>query len=174
MKMGFFYACQKDLERVSGKSNCVNFVRYFFSHRGFRAVVYYRLARYLMLKGFRYIIPSVLKARSISVTGADIACEAEIGPGLLITHPVGIVIGSRVRIGRNSTIMQGVSIGEKWSELSSKRVPVIGENVILGAGSKILGGVEIGDDALVGANSVVIYDIPAGKVVGGIPARIIR
>lgn len=116
--MGLISTCAADLFRIEKRTDIFSFIKCYFSHRGFRAVVYYRLARYIMLKGIRYIIPSVLKARSISVTGADIACEAEIGPGLLITHPVGIVIGSRVRIGGNSTIMQGVTIGEKWSELS--------------------------------------------------------
>lgn len=172
--MGLFNACQKDLERVSEKANFVNLVRCYFSHRGFRAVVYYRLARYLMLKGIRYIIPSVLKARSITVTGAEIASEAEIGAGLVITHPVGVVIGSRVKIGENCTIMQGVTIGEKWSEKCGKKVPIIGNRVILGAGCRILGGVVIGDDVLVGANSVVISDIPSGKIAGGIPAHILR
>jgi serine O-acetyltransferase len=164
--------CWGDLERLGERVDFITFIRCYFAHRGFRAVVYYRLSRYLMMKGFRFL-PSMIKARSISITGAEIAFEAEIGPGLVITHPVGVVVGSRVRIGKNCTLMQGVTIGEKWSEISGKRVPVVGDEVIIGTGSKILGGVTVGDKVFVGANSVVIGDVPAGKVVAGIPARIL-
>ncbi len=171
--MGFIHACQKDLERIEGRSDWLSFIKCYFSNRGFRAVVYYRLARYLMVKRVRYI-PALIKARCISRTGADIACEAEIGLGLVITHPVGVVVGSRVIIGENCTIMQGVTLGEKWADRCGKQVPIIGNDVILSAGSKVLGGVEIGDRVMVGANAVVTESVPPGKVVGGIPARILR
>ena len=170
---GLISACRSDLQRIDGRSDWLRFIKGYFSNRGFRAVVYYRLARYLMLKRVRYL-PALIKARSISITGAEIACEADIGPGLVITHPVGVVVGSRVKIGHNCTIMQGVNLGEKWADRSGKQVPIIGNDVILGAGSKVLGGVEIGDRVMVGANSVVMESVPPDKVVGGIPACILR
>jgi serine O-acetyltransferase len=171
--VGLIYACRSDLQRINGRSDLLSFIKCYFSDRGFRAVVYYRLARYLMLRRVRYI-PALIKARCISITGAEIACEADIGLGLVITHPVGVVVGSRVIIGKNCTIMQGVNLGEKWADRCGKQVPTIGNNVILGAGSKVLGGVEIGDRVIVGANSVVMESVSPDKVVGGIPARILR
>jgi serine O-acetyltransferase len=170
---GLIYACRSDLERIDGGSDWLKFIKCYFSHRGFRAVVYYRLARYLMLKRIRYI-PALIKARCISITGAEIACEADIGPGLVLTHPVGVVVGSRVTIGENCTIMQGVNLGEKWADRSGKQVPTIGNDVILSAGCKVLGGVEIGDRVTVGANAVVMESVPSDQVVGGIPAHILR
>jgi serine O-acetyltransferase len=167
------HACRSDLGRLDAGSDWLSFVKCYFSNRGFRAVVYYRVARYLTLKRIRYV-PALIKARCLSITGAEIACEARIGLGLLITHPVGVVVGSRVIIGDNCTIMQGVNLGEKWSDRNEKQVPIIGNDVILGTGSKVLGGVEIGDRVMVGANSVVIDSIPPDRVVAGVPARILR
>jgi serine O-acetyltransferase len=172
-RMGVIHGCQKDCERIDGRSDWLSVIKCYFSNRGFRAVVYYRLARYLMLKKVRYL-PALIKARSISITGAEIAYEADIGLGLVITHPVGVVVGSRVKIGKNCTIMQGVNLGEKWADRCGKQVPIIGDDVILGAGSMVLGGVEIGDGVTVGANSVVMESIPPHRVVAGIPARILR
>jgi serine O-acetyltransferase len=169
---GLIHACRRDLDRIEPGSNWLGFIKCYFSNRGFRAVVYYRLARYLRLKQVRYL-PSLIRARCVTITGAEIASEADIGPGLVITHPVGVVVGSRVIIGENCTIMQGVNLGEKWTDRSGKQVPTIGNDVILCAGSKVLGGVEIGDRVIVGANSVVIESIPPSSTAAGVPARIL-
>lgn len=103
------------------------------------------------------------------VTGAEIALNGQIGGGLLLPHPNGIVIHPDAIIGPNCLIFQQVTIGTR----GSSGVPVIGGHVDIGAGAKILGGVKIGNHAVIGANAVVLKDVPAGKTAVGIPAKII-
>jgi serine O-acetyltransferase len=95
-----------------------------------------------------------------------------IGPGLVIAHPYGTVIGA-ASIGANATFFQQVTVGAIEADFSydSRKRPVIRDNVTLGAGSKILGGITVGDNAVVGANAVVIDDVPSDYVAVGVPAR---
>lgn len=110
---------------------------------------------------------AVLRHRFWSVvTGADIPLDCQIGGGLLLPHPNGIVIHPGARIGPNCLIFQQVTIGTRTGDM----LPVIGGHVDIGAGAKILGDVRIGDHARVGANAVVLKDVPAGKTAVGIPA----
>lgn len=102
------------------------------------------------------------------VTGADIPLNTNIGGGLIMPHPNGIVIHPDVVIGPNCLIFQQVTLGSR----GEGGVPVIGGHVDIGAGAKILGGVRIGDHALIGANAVVLCDVPAHSVATGIPATI--
>lgn len=99
--------------------------------------------------------------------GLEIALNV-FGPGLAIVHPCGIVVSSRARVGKNCRIHAGVNIGEHRGQ-----APIIGDNVYLGPGSKIVGGVTIADNVVVGANAVVVKDIPTGVTVGATPAKII-
>jgi len=103
------------------------------------------------------------------VTGADIPVTVEIGGGLLIPHPNGIVIHARAKIGPNCLIFQQVTIGTN----NSKGPPVLGGHVDIGAGAKVVGDFTVGDHAMIGANAVVLSDVPAGKTAVGIPARIL-
>lgn len=124
-------------------------------------------------KGFFFkliCIITVLQHRFWSVvTGADIPLNSQIGGGLLITHPNGIVIHPNAKIGVNCLIYQQVTIGSKGGG-----VPSIGGHVDMGAGAKILGNVSIGNHVRIGANSVVIHDIDDGCTVVGIPAKIVE
>lgn len=105
-----------------------------------------------------------------TVTRCDIPLETRIGGGLLLPHPVGIVVHPDVRIGRNCLIMHNVTIGAN----GPGGVPTIGDNVDLGPGACVIGPVQVGDGAVVGANAVVVKDVPERAVVGGVPARVIR
>jgi len=105
-----------------------------------------------------------------AMTGAEIPLNCDIGGGLLIPHPNGIVIYPGARIGVNCLIFQQVAIGTR----GNPDAPIIEGHVDIGAGAKILGPVHIGAHARVGANAVVLDDVPSGGVAVGIPAKIIN
>jgi len=105
-----------------------------------------------------------------AVCGADIPLNSEIGGGLLIPHPNGIVIHPKARIGVNCLIHQQVTIGVTRG---NPHPPKIGNHVDIGAGAKIIGNIEIGDFALIGANAVVTKDVEPYAIVAGVPARVI-
>lgn len=104
--------------------------------------------------------------------GIYIGPNAAIGRGFVIEHFGCIIIHSETRIGDDCRIRQGVTIGNKSAELPNA-VPQLGNRVDVGAGAKILGPITIGDDAVIGANAVVVKDVPAGATAVGIPARIL-
>jgi serine O-acetyltransferase len=105
-----------------------------------------------------------------ALCGAEIDLKVQIGGGLLIPHPNGIVIFPDVVIGPNCLIFQQVTLGI-GGRLPG--CPVLGGHVDVGAGAKILGGVTIGDHAKIGANAVVLDDVPSGATAVGVPARIV-
>jgi serine O-acetyltransferase len=94
---------------------------------------------------------------------------AEFGAGFVLIHSQGVVINGRVVAGRNVFIEHQVTIGAERRES-----PVLGNDIFVGAGAKIVGAVVVGDRATVGANAVVVHDVPAGATVVGIPARVVR
>jgi len=102
----------------------------------------------------------------------DISYKTSIGKGLRLPHPMGIVIHGKASLGDYCTIMQQVTIGNR-SEKSKNDLPVIESNVYIGAGAKILGSCTLGTGCVIGANAVVIHDIPEHSVAAGVPARII-
>jgi serine O-acetyltransferase len=106
-----------------------------------------------------------------AVTSADIPLNCNIGGGLTITHPSGVVIHPDAIVGVNCLIFQQVTIGVGGRKPGA---PILGGHVDVGAGAKILGGVRIGDHALVGANAVVLEDVPEGATAVGVPARIVK
>jgi serine O-acetyltransferase len=113
----------------------------------------------------------VLQYRFWSViAGSEIPLTCEIGGGLVLMHPNGVVIFPGSVIGPNCTIFQQVTIGTGGPKAGA---PVLGGHVDVGAGAKILGGVKIGDHALIGANAVVLKDVPCGATAVGVPATIL-
>ncbi len=120
------------------------------------------------------LIGKLLSMMNFVIFGLEVASTARIGPGLLLPHTYGIVIGAR-EIGLNATIFQGVTLGavaiDPFYELGR---PYVGNNVTIGAGAKILGEIRIGDDVNVGANSVVLKNVGNGLTVGGIPATVLH
>jgi serine O-acetyltransferase len=111
---------------------------------------------------------AVLRHRFWSVvTGADIPLNCQIGGGLLIPHPNGIVINPGAKIGVNCLIFQQVTIGA-----SRRGLPTIGGHVDIGAGAKIIGPITIGNHVIIGANAVVVFDVPDGGVVMAPAAQI--
>jgi serine O-acetyltransferase len=103
------------------------------------------------------------------VTGADIPVNTQLGGGLILPHPNGVVIHPDVVIGPNCMLFQQVTLGTHLSG----GVPRLGGHVDIGAGAKVLGPVALGDHAKVGANSVVLCDVPSGATAVGVPARVL-
>jgi serine O-acetyltransferase len=105
------------------------------------------------------------------VTGADIPLNCDIGGGLILIHPNGVVVFPGSVIGPNCLIFQQVTLGTGGPKPGA---PIIGGHVTIGAGAKVLGGLKIGDHALIGANAVVLQDVPPGATAVGVPAKIMR
>jgi serine O-acetyltransferase len=119
----------------------------------------------------------MLAARLVStlvrfVTGVDIHPAATIGTGLFIDHATAVVIGQTAEVGDDVTIYQGVTLGGT-SLQHVKRHPTVGDRVTIGAGAKVLGPVTIGHDSRIGANAVVVRDVPPNSVVVGVPGQVI-
>jgi len=141
-----------------------------------QAVILFRLSQ--SGRGITTPLGVVIKYFNHALTGADIASEASIGPGLIIWHPTGIVIGPGCRVGRGCTIMQGVTLGagpNGRSAVAGSRPdwggsPTLGDEVYVGPGAQVLGGIEIGAQARIGANAVVLQDVPARAFAAGVPA----
>ena len=104
------------------------------------------------------------------LTASDIHPMASISASVRMPHPTGVVIGETATIGADTVVMPGVVIGSKFQS-SGKRHADIGVGVFIGAGAKILGPIRIGDGAVIGANSVVLEDVPDGITVVGVPSR---
>ncbi len=142
------------------------------AYPGIQAVLLYRIAHFLWVLDIPFI-PRYLSYIAYQITGIDIHPGAKIGSGFFIDHGSGVVIGETSEIGDNVTIYQGVTLGGVSLE-KGKRHPTIGSNVVIGAGAKILGPVLIGDNVKIGANSVVISDVPSNSVVVGVPGRVVK
>jgi serine O-acetyltransferase len=142
-----------------------------FLHPRFLPIVLCRSSRAARLRKIPFL-SELLTYLNIVLFGLEVTPRCEIGPGVFFPHPSGTVIGAW-RIGRNVTILQGVTLGAKRMDLGFdfRLRPEIGDNVTLGAGAKILGGIHIGDNVTVGANSVVVDSVEADSTVVGIPAR---
>ncbi|PZS20033.1 MAG: serine acetyltransferase [Pseudonocardiales bacterium] len=139
-----------------------------------RAVVAFRIGH--QLSEWRLTpLALLLRARSLRNAGVEIHPYATVGPGLLLVHSSGVVIGPGVAIGNWCRIHQGATIGEPArSGATNWEAPTIGDHVMIGAHAVILGAVTIGDHAVIAANAVVTQDVSAHAVVGGVPARELR
>ncbi|QAV32309.1 serine O-acetyltransferase [Fervidobacterium changbaicum] len=141
-------------------------------HAGFRSLKLYRLSHAFYVSGFKFIAYFIYHINRVLYT-VDIHPAAVLEPGVVIDHGAGVVVGSTAIVGSGTVLYHGVTLGAKYIT-KGKRHPTVGKNVIIGAGAKVLGPVNIGDNAKIGANSVVISDIPDNATAVGIPARIVN
>jgi serine O-acetyltransferase len=119
------------------------------------------------------LAPRMLALFTRSFTNIEIHPGAEIGDGLFIDHGTGVVIGETAEVGDNVTIYQGVTLGGTGFA-TGKRHPTVEDNVTIGSGAKLLGPITIGHGAKIGANSVVIHDVPPNSTVVGVPGHPVR
>jgi serine O-acetyltransferase len=121
------------------------------------------------------VMASLVKQLNQLLTGADVAWQARIGSGLVLRHPVGVVVGMGVVAGERLVLQQGVTIGGSGaSEFDDAHFPTLGDQVRIGPGARLLGNVSVGDGAIIGANSVVIRNVRPKTFVAGVPAREVR
>jgi serine O-acetyltransferase len=135
---------------------------------GTSANVFYRLTQCLMKYKLSPLAIITIWFNRV-INGCVIGAKSSFDTGFVIMHPVGVVINSKVIGGKNVTIESSVVIGDEKG-----KAPLIGSNVFIGSGAKIIGGITIGDNVKIGANAVVVKDVPSDVTVVGIPAKIIK
>ena len=144
----------------------------FFNYPGLWALFFHRISHWIYSKGLRFL-PRFISAIGQFLTVIDIHPAATIGRRVFIDHGVGVVIGETTIIGNDVIIYQQVTLGGV-STSKGKRHPTIENNVVIGAGAKVLGNITIGRNSKVGANSVVVKDVPSDSTAIGIPAKVIK
>jgi serine O-acetyltransferase len=142
------------------------------SWAGVQALLAHRAAHALVQAGIP-VLPRVIAYMTRAVTGVEIHPAAVIGREFFIDHGAGVVIGETAVIGDRVTLYQGVTLGGTGFQ-RGKRHPTLGDNVTVGSGAKLLGPIAIGDGAKVGANTVVVEDVPPGATVVGNPGHLVR
>lgn len=164
---------REDIQAARAKDPAAKgFFEVLFLYQGLHALISHRIAH------FFYKIRLFFLARFISqisrhITGIEIHPGAQIGKRFFIDHGMGVVIGETAIIGDDVLLYQGVTLGGTGLE-KGKRHPTIGNNVVIGTGAKVLGNITVGDNSYVGANAVVIKDVPPNSTVVGVPGRITK
>ena len=133
------------------------------------ALIAYRISHYLYINKL-FFLARLISQISRFFTGIEIHPSAKIGRGLVIDHGMGVVIGETAEIGDNVLLYHGVTLGGTGKD-KGKRHPTVGNNVVIGAGAKVLGPIYIGSNSKIGANSVVLNNVPEGATAVGIPAK---
>lgn len=160
-----------DAKNISNKDPASkNVVYVILLYPGFHILVFHRIAHFLSNFKFKFIARLISQLARF-LTGIEIHPGAKIGKRLFIDHGMGIVIGETTTIGDNCTIYHGVTLGGTGKN-KCKRHPDLGNNVIIGCGAKILGPIKIGDNVKIGANAVVLRNIPDNSTVVGVPGQI--
>jgi serine O-acetyltransferase len=171
-------ALRQDIDRYTYMNAHRNWLKAVLGHQGLWVMVQYRLSRWVHfhchIPGLRFLLKllGAISQKLIEIlTGVELPNRAEIGGGFFMPHANGIIIHIDAKIGCNCNIGQQVTVGVGGSEVMG--TPVIGDRAFLGPGAKIFGPIQIGDDVAIGANAVVLKDVPNHAVVAGIPAKII-
>ena len=147
------------------------------SRQGLWAMVLYRFGRWRYDIRWRWLrmpfsfIYKALKPIIEILTGIELPCEATLGRRCRIDHFGGIVISGDAVFGDDCVIRNGVTVGLKYT--GQRGAPIVGNRVDIGAGAKILGPIRIGDDVAIGANAVVLVDVPSDSIAVGVPARVL-
>ena len=167
--MGFI---KEQIKAIKEKDPAITSTIEVFLYPCFKALIYYKTSHYFYKKK-HYLIARYISEKAKKKTGIEIHPGAKIGKGLFIDHGTGVVIGETAIIGDNVTMFHGVTLGGTGKE-KGKRHPTIGNNVFIGSGAKLLGNINIGDNVKIGANAVVLKDVPSNATVVGIPAKIVK
>ncbi len=171
--MGLFSEIAEDFSNVYKNDPAISSrIELFFNYPGVWAIFWYRISNRLYRSGFRSIARVIMGLNQI-VTNIDIHPGATIGRRVFIDHGFGVVIGQTTVIEDDVLIYQGVTLGGV-SLVAGKRHPTIKSGVVIGAGAKVLGNITIGANSKIGANSVVVREVPDNSTAIGIPAHVIQ
>lgn len=143
------------------------------TYSGVHALMFYRFAHFLQNKKLR-LLAKVISQTARFLTGIEIHPSAKISSGIFIDHGMGVVIGETAVVEEEVVLYHGVTLGATGKKTDKKRHPTVKKGAIIGSGAKILGNITIGEKAKIGANSVVLKDVPNGATAVGIPAKIIK
>jgi serine O-acetyltransferase len=172
MDMGIISRLKQDVQAILERDPAAkSVVEVVLCYPSFHAIIMHRIAHWLYKKNM-VLLPRLLSQWSRFITGIEIHPGATIGEGLFIDHGMGVVIGETTEIGDNVTIYQGVTLGGTGKE-KGKRHPTIGSNVVISTGAKVLGSFTVGDNVKIGANAVVLRNVPPDCTVVGVPGRIV-
>ncbi|HLR56081.1 MAG TPA: serine O-acetyltransferase [Actinomycetales bacterium] len=141
------------------------------AYPGLHALWLHRMAHRMWRKPGLRLAARVFSHLNRALTGIEIHPAAQLGKRVFIDHGMGVVIGETAEVGDDVLLYHGVTLGGR-SMSRGKRHPTVGNGVVLGTGARILGPVTIGDGAQIGANAVVVKDVPAQAVVVGVPGRV--
>lgn len=142
------------------------------TYAGFHALIFHRIAHFLHVKIKLPFFPRAISQFSRFLTGIEIHPGAQIARGVFIDHGMGVVIGETAIVGEGCVIFQGVTLGGTGKE-TGKRHPTLGANVLVSAGAKVLGNILIGDNSRIGAQSVVLKNVPPNCTVVGVPGVVV-
>ncbi len=167
-----FKALREDIQAVFDRDPAARSIpEVIFCYPGFHAMCFYRLGHALWKRKI-FFLARLVSHLGRFATGIEIHPGAKIGHGFFIDHGMGVVIGETTEIGENCTLYHGVTLGgTSWAK--EKRHPTLGDNVVVGAGAKILGPFQVGSNSKIGANSVVIKEVPPNSSVVGVPGRVV-
>ncbi len=166
----FFYS---EIKNAQAKDPAAKtFLEIVLLYQGLHALIAYRVG-HLFYKMRLFLLARLISQLSRFMTGIEIHPGAQIGKNLFIDHGMGVVIGETAIVGDNVLLYQGVTLGGTGLE-KGKRHPTIGNNVVIGTGANVLGNITIGDNSYIGANAVVIKDVPPNSTVVGVPGRITK
>jgi serine O-acetyltransferase len=173
-KIGLFKEIAEDANAVVKNDPAMKSkLELLFNYPGFWAIANYRVAHRIHRVGLPKLARFISGVSQI-FTNIDIHPASKIGRRVFIDHGIGVVIGETAILGDDILIYQGVTLGGVSLQKGTKRHPTIQSGVVIGAGAKVLGNITVGKNSKIGANSVVIKDVPDESTAIGIPARVIE
>ena len=168
-----FYKIKKDIEYIMENDPAARTkLEVFLLYPSIHARLAHMISHFLYKKNLLFLARLISQIARF-LTGIEIHPGATLGAGILIDHGMGVVIGETAELGDRITIYHGTTLGGTGKE-KGKRHPTVGDNVVIGAGAKELGNIKIGSNSKIGANSVVLDDVPEGATVVGIPGKVVK
>ena len=170
------YLIKQDLMRSSDSVTKIAALKFLITNASFKMTFLFRVGSYLQKKHckFFYYLVAWHYKQLMYKTGIQLPIGTQVGEGLKFYHFSNVVVNKNAIIGSNASIYNGVTIGINLSPDGNTLSPIIGDNVVLCTGAKVIGNVKVGSYSVIGANAVVVKDIPEKCVAAGVPAKVLQ